>query len=85
MNKVTVLLQKGSVFLMTEDWRYSDEKMFVRESVLKILLHRFGSELKEDGSSTNTNESIYQCAHDWVSQGNMRPDGVVAYYKAYYG
>ena len=68
----------------TEDWRYSPEKMTLREQVISILLRKFGSELNSDGSSKYSNQSIFECAHDWVSQGNKRPDGVVAYYKAYY-
>ena len=68
----------------TEDWRYSPEKMTLREQVISILLKKFGSEVNKDGSSKYSNQSIFECAHDWVSQGNKRPDGVVAYYKAYY-
>jgi hypothetical protein len=67
-----------------EDWRYSNSKMEVREQALRILLKRFGSELQENGESKYSNKSIYECVHDWVSQGNMRTDGIVNYYKAYY-
>ena len=67
-----------------EDWRYSDFKMQLRRQVLSLLIKRFGSELNENGEPKYSNQSIYECAHDWVSQGNKRTDGLVAYYKAYY-
>ena len=31
-----------------------------------------------------SNQSIYECAHDWVSQGNATTSGIVKYYEAYY-
>ena len=73
-----------SLLKATEDWRYSNPKMKVREQALKILLKRFGSELNENGEPKYSNQSIYECVHDWVSQGNMRTDGLVKYYQAYY-
>lgn len=66
------------------DWRYSDQKMKLRQECIKILLIKFGSELNEDGSSKYTNRSIYECAHDWVSQGNMISHGIIKYYEVYY-
>ena len=69
---------------MNEDWRYSDERMKLRQRVYTLLLNKFGSELDENGEPVYTMQSITECAHDWVSQGNMRTDGIVAYYKAYY-
>ena len=65
------------------DWRYSDERMEYRQAALKVLLAKFGHQL-ESGVPKYSSQSIYECAHDWVSQGNVRPDGIVAYYKAYY-
>ena len=67
-----------------EDWRYSDFKMQLRRQVLSLLMMRFGSELNENGEPKYSNQSIYECAHDWVSQGNKRTDGLVKYYQAYY-
>ena len=67
-----------------EDWRYSPEKMTLREQVLSILLNKFGTQLKEDGTPEHSTQSIFECAHDWVSQGNARPDGIIKYYEAYY-
>ena len=65
------------------DWRYSDERMEIREQVLKVLLSKFGHQL-EDGVPKYSTQSIYECAHDWVSQGNVNTNGLVKYYEAYY-
>ena len=69
---------------LTTDWRYSPDRMVLKEQCLSILLKKYGSELKEDGSPMFSTQSIYECAHDWVSQGNARPDGIAAYFNAYY-
>ena len=69
---------------MNEDWRYSDERMKLREQALNLLLTRFGKELLESGEPAYSNQSIYECVHDWVSQGNMNTFGLVKYYQAYY-
>jgi len=67
-----------------EDWRYSNGRMKIRQQVLNVLLKRFGSELTESGEPKHSNQSIYECAHDWVSQGNINSNGIVKYYQAYY-
>jgi hypothetical protein len=69
---------------MQTDWRYEDWRMKLREECLNILLKKFGSELTSEGSPKYSNQSIYECAHDWVSQGNMISAGLVKYYEAYY-
>ena len=69
---------------MSEDWRYSEEKLKLRENALKILLSKYGSDLDSTRKSKYTNRSIYECAHDWVSQGNVNCNGLVKYYEAYY-
>ena len=69
---------------MNEDWRYSDERLKLRSQALNLLLTRFGSELNTHGESVHSNQSIYECVHDWVSQGNMNTFGLVKYYQAYY-
>ena len=68
---------------MNEDWRYSDERMNIREESLKILLSKFGHQM-EGVVPKYSNQSIYECAHDWVSQGNATTFGIVKYYEAYY-
>ena len=69
---------------MEKDWLYSPDRMELREQVLSILLNKYGSALNKDGTPVCSTESIYACAHDWVSQGHPTPMGVVAYYEAYY-
>ena len=69
---------------MNEDWLYSEERLDLRSQCLFILMTKYGSDLNEDGSPENTSESIYACAHDWVSQGHPKPDGIIKYYEAYY-
>ena len=70
--------------MSTEDWRYSDERMKVREQALRILLSKFGGQMNGTVPKYST-QSIYECAHDWVSQGNFHTAGIVKYYEAYYG
>ena len=70
---------------MNEDWRYNEDRMKLRQEVLSILLKKYGRELDNTRKSKYTNQSIYQCAHDWVSQGHKISSGVVKYYEAYYG
>ena len=67
-----------------EDWRYSDQKIELRQKVYTLLLGRFGSQLDENGESIYSMQSITECAHDWVSQGNVNTNGIVKYYEAYY-
>ena len=64
---------------METDWLYTHERLALREKVLFILLKRFGGE-----PIPENNKSIYECAHDWVSQGNQTTHGIINYYKAYY-
>ena len=64
---------------MTNDWLYTKERLELREKVLALLLKRFGS-----SPVPTNNKAIYECAHDWVSQGNQNTTGVIAYYQAYY-
>jgi len=69
---------------MTEDWRYTDDRLKLREKVYSLLLKKFGSALDKEGKPIYSMKSITECAHDWVSQGNVRTDGIFAYFKAYY-
>ena len=70
--------------MSSDDWRYSDERMDVRTQGLNILFKKFGSVMKSNGEPKYTNQSIYECIHDWVSQGNSTTSGIVKYYEAYY-
>ena len=73
-----------SFAMSKEDWRYSDQRMDVRTQGLNILLKKYGSQICSDGSPRYSNQSIYECVHDWVSQGNVNTNGIVKYYEAYY-
>ena len=50
--------------------------MQIREYTLQILLKNFGN--------THTNRAIYECADDWCSK-QVTTNGLVSYFKAYYG
>ena len=65
------------------DWRYSDQRMKVRNQCLNVLIAKFGHQL-EGGLPKYSNQSIYECAQEWVSQGNMHTAGIVKYYEAYH-
>ena len=67
-----------------QDWRYNDERMKVRDQALKILLSKFGGQM-EGTIPKYSSKSMYECSHDWVSQGNLHTAGIVKYYEAYYG
>ncbi len=58
--------------------------MNLREMCLSALLREYGSDLKEDGTPTHSTQSLYECAHDWVSQGNPTPDGILKHYQTHY-
>ena len=68
---------------MNQDWRYSEDKLKLRQQALTVLLTKFGHQM--DGVVPKySHQSIYECAHDWVSQGNVSTSGLVKYYEAYY-
>ena len=69
---------------MDNDWRYSEDKLKLRQQALSILLKKYGSELNLTRESKYRTQSIYECAHDWVSQGNVDCNGIIKYYEAYY-
>ena len=69
---------------MDNDWRYSENKLKLRQQSLSILLKKYGSELNPTKESKYKSQSIYECAHDWVSQGNVNCNGIIKYYEAYY-
>ena len=69
---------------MDKDWRYSEERMELRQKCYTLLLGRFGSQSDENGEPIYSMQSISECAHDWVSQGNVSTSGLVKYYQAYY-
>ena len=76
-------MDSTNYFNMTEDWRYSEQRLQAREQALKVLLAKFGHQT-QGGAPVHSQKSIYECAHDWVSQGNISTSGIVKYYQAYY-
>ena len=59
------------------DNEYTEEQLTLRQQVLLILFKEFG-----DGKYSN--QSIYECADEWVGKGHKISGGVVSYFKAYY-
>ena len=62
--------------MMTMDTPIDDEKLKLRQAVLKILLSKYGN-------STYSNRAIYECADDWCSK-QVTTNGLAGYFKAYY-
>jgi len=64
------------------DWRYSEERLKLRENCLAILLNKYGSvRIEEQDYST---QDIYECVDTWISQGNQTSFGIAAYFNAYF-
>jgi len=68
---------------MNNDWRYDDDRLKLRGQVLQVLLTKFGSQTENHQPKYRT-QFIYECAHDWVSQGHKTLFGVTTYFEAYY-
>ena len=64
----------------SDDWRYSEERLELRGDALKTLLSNFGGPLDSRGRPLYSMESMVECAHDWVSQGNADTKGLTQYY-----
>ena len=62
--------------MMIEE-KYTEQQMNLRQEVLKILFKQFGN-------GNYSNNTIYECANEWVEKGHKISSGVVAYYRAYY-
>ena len=69
---------------MNDDWRYSNDRMLLRELALSTLLKSFGSDLDKNGEPVYSMRSIVECAHDWVSQGNDKLDGIESHFQTHY-
>ena len=72
-----------SFAMSNEDWRYSEKKLELREKALNVLLTKYGHQMN-GAVPKYSNQSMYECAHDWVSQGNITTSGIIKYYEAYY-
>ena len=66
----------------SEDWRYDEERLKLRESCLLILLNKYGGTRIEEASYST--KDIYECVDTWVSQGHQIPHGIDSYFKTYF-
>ena len=55
----------------------NDEQLKLRQQALLILFREFGE-------GKYSNQSIYECADEWIAKGHKISAGVVKYYEAYY-
>ena len=55
----------------------TEEQLKLRQQVLLILF-------KEFGNGKYSNQSIYECADEWIEKGHKISAGIVKYYDAYY-
>ena len=55
----------------------TEEQLKLRQHVLMILF-------KEFGKGKYSNQSIYECADEWIEKGHKISAGIVKYYDAYY-
>ena len=55
----------------------TEEQLKLRQQVLMILFKQFGK-------GKYSNQSIYECADEWIEKGHKIASGVVKYYDAYY-
>ena len=71
-----------SLKMTNDDWRYTEERMKLREQCLKVLLNKYGGARIELASCST--QDIYECVDTWISQGNQLSNGIVAYFNAYF-
>ena len=69
---------------MNEDWRYSEDRMELRQEAYTLLLKNFGSALDTHGEPLYNMKTITECCHDWVSQGNSDTNDLINYYQSNY-
>ena len=55
----------------------TEAELDLRQQVLLLLFKNFGN-------GDYSNQSIYECADEWISKGHKTVSGLVSYYKAYY-
>ena len=72
----------GTIIIITtvltmDRWHMDDEQLKLRQQALLILFREFGQ-------GKYSQQSIYECADEWISKGHKITNGIVAYYRAYY-
>jgi len=55
----------------------TEAQLDLRQQVLLLLFKNFGT-------GDYSNQSIYECADEWISKGHKTSSGLVKYYEAYY-
>jgi len=55
----------------------TEAQLDLRQQVLLLLFKNFGT-------GDYSNQSIYECADEWISKGHKTSSGLVNYYEAYY-
>ena len=73
----TIVCGEAQAYFNSLDDEITEEQFKLRQDSLRLLMANFGQ--------SNPAQSIYECAHEWVSRGNVNSNGVIAYFKAYYG
>ena len=73
----TIVCGEAQEYFNTLDEEISEAQFKLRQDSLRLLMANFG-----DGDYSN--QSIYECADEWVSKGHKTTSGLVSYYKAYY-
>lgn len=68
---------------ISEKYKFTDTQMRVRQQSLSVLFIHF-VDLNEKGEPKHSIQSIYECANEWVSKGNVNTNGIVKYYEVYY-
>ena len=68
--------------MMNDDWRYSEDRMVLRQQCLGILLNKYGRTKIED--ETYSTQDIYEFVDTWVSQGNQLSKRIVLYFNTYF-
>lgn len=61
-------------------WLHSESRQEARSAALLRLLEAFGGELGGDATPSYCPRGLYGAAHDYVSHGNIDPDGIIPYY-----
>ena len=56
---------------------FNEDELKLRQQALMILFKQFGK-------GKYSNQSIYECADEWIDKGHKISSGVVSYYRAYY-
>jgi hypothetical protein len=84
MTVIDTIMEEMTMTDMQIDWRYSEERMELRQKCYALLLREFGFQLDKNGEPFYSMQSITECAHDWVSQGNVSTSGIIKHYETYY-